>query len=181
MYRQIHRNKKHWADTKAATWVSTPSQQLQSSRVLPTSLKGISPWPSGQAQQEHLKHGRRKGETANPIARANLELLKIILVIINWVYAIKIKKKIKNQYLKQQIYNIFFYTGLSFTSLVQMLLPNTSIYRQGKPAKHQDIYFAYKYLQKNIFKKISIWSLVDFKNSSCFYVIKTYCLYCAQT
>lgn len=32
---------------------------------------------SGQAQQEYLKNGRRKGKTANSTARSNLELLKI--------------------------------------------------------------------------------------------------------
>lgn len=40
--------------------------------------------------------------------------------------------------------------GFSFTSLalVEIIVPN-SIYRQGKIIKHQDIYFAYKYLQEN--------------------------------
>lgn len=71
------------------------------------SLKGIFPWPSGQAQQEHLKHGRRKGETANSITRSNPELLKIIPILINYFYANK-KKSIN--VLKKQIYIIFFYT-----------------------------------------------------------------------
>jgi len=45
-------------------------------------LKGIYPSPSGQAQQEYLKHGRRKVETANSISRSDLELLKIISILI---------------------------------------------------------------------------------------------------
>lgn len=57
-------------------YIYTPHQELQSSNVLHTNVRGIFPWPSDQAQKEYLKQGRRKSKTANSIARLNLELLK---------------------------------------------------------------------------------------------------------